>query len=215
MHLLEIKDLTKRFGGLTAVKDVSFNVDADAFRFGISMNLPYKIIASLDEMLTVGTIAGSVQDYDPATAGHTAMKNVSLSFMRSETVLMLGAQFGRYIAVKAYDGVGNLSANYSNEISGWPRPTLATAFPSVAEQGRQLDVVFTGTNFQNGATLSFTEPGITVNSINVSSCGQLVANLTVAASSAPGAVSVDAVNPDMTFGTGVGLFTVEALKGDS
>ncbi|MCK5593576.1 ATP-binding cassette domain-containing protein, partial [Candidatus Bathyarchaeota archaeon] len=27
MHLLEVKGLTKRFGGLTAVKDVSFHID--------------------------------------------------------------------------------------------------------------------------------------------------------------------------------------------
>ena len=35
-----------------------------------------------------------------------------------------------YLAVKAYDAAGNLSASYSNEISGWPRPALSAVAPA-------------------------------------------------------------------------------------
>ncbi|MFQ5670482.1 MAG: Ig-like domain-containing protein [Acidobacteriota bacterium] len=114
-----------------------------------------------------------------------------------------------FVAVKAFDGAGNFSVNFSNEVSGWPRPTLSGSVPAGAEQGRQLDVAFTGTNFQNGAAVSFDNPGITVNSVVVNSCGQLVASITIAPGAAVGTTTVEIANPDQTFGTGAGLFRVE------
>lgn len=115
-----------------------------------------------------------------------------------------------YVGVKAYDTAGNFSVNFSNEVSGWPRPTADSLTPAAGEQGLTLDVTLSGTNFKAGAALLFANPAITVNSVTVSGCNALVANITVGATAATGATSLDIVNTDQTFGTGAGLFTVQA-----
>ncbi len=115
-----------------------------------------------------------------------------------------------YFAVKAYDAAGNLSASYSNEVSGWPRPAVTASSPAAAEQGRTLDLVVTGTNFMTGASVQFGNAGIVVNSVTVTSCTQLTANVTVGASAATGATNVDVTNADHVYGSGAGLFTVQA-----
>jgi len=115
-----------------------------------------------------------------------------------------------YVAVKAYDTAGNLSEGYSNEVSGWPRPIVRAASPASAEQGRTLDVVLDGSNFQPGATVRFLAAGIVVNSVTVESCSRIRANVTVGGSAAVGASDVEVTNPDQVFGTGAGIFTVEA-----
>lgn len=116
-----------------------------------------------------------------------------------------------YVAVKAYDTAGNLSAGYSNEISGWARPVVSTTSPSSAERGRTLNLTITGSNFRSGATVKFGNTGITVNSVTVSSCSQIVVGVTVGAIAALGATNVDVVNPDTTFGSGANQFTVTAV----
>jgi hypothetical protein len=114
-----------------------------------------------------------------------------------------------YFGVKAYDTAANESANYSNEISGWPRPVVTLAGPTAAEQGRALAVTITGSNFQPGATVLFSATGITVNSVTVNSCTQITANITVGNTATVGASNVEVDNPDLVFGTGTGLFTVQ------
>lgn len=115
-----------------------------------------------------------------------------------------------YVAVKAYDGAGNVSGSYSNEVSGWPRPTVAQAVPSAAETGSTLSVTVSGTNFQSGASLTVSDPAVAVNSVTVQSCSQLVANLTLGGGATAGPVDFEVVNPDTVFGTGPGVFTVQA-----
>lgn len=113
-----------------------------------------------------------------------------------------------YVAVKAYDAAGNLSESYSNEVSGWPRPVVSSTSPPSAEQGRTLDVVIQGSNFQSGATVKFLASGIAVNSVTVNGCSQITANVTVSASAAVGAGDVEVTNPDLVYGVGAGVFTV-------
>jgi hypothetical protein len=115
-----------------------------------------------------------------------------------------------HVAVKAVDTEGLESESYSNEVSGWPRPVVGNAVPAAAEQGRRLDVTITGTNFQGGASVEFSNAGIVVNSVSVNSCSELTADITVGGSASVGATDIDVVNPDNVFGTGAGLFTVQA-----
>jgi hypothetical protein len=115
-----------------------------------------------------------------------------------------------YFGVKAYDTAGNQSTSYSNEVSGWSRPVVTASAPSAAEQGRSLALTITGSNFQAGATVAFSNTGVTVNSVTVNACGQLTANVTVGAAAAPGASSIDVTNPDGVYNTGVGIFTIQA-----
>lgn len=120
-----------------------------------------------------------------------------------------------YFGVKAYDTAGNQSTTYSNEISGWSRPVVTSATPSAAEQGRTLAVTIAGTDFQSGATAAFSNTGIVVNSATVNACGQLTLNITVGGAAAPGASSLDVTNPDGVYGTGTGIFTVQAAVAPS
>ncbi|HEV8337735.1 MAG TPA: fibronectin type III domain-containing protein [Candidatus Polarisedimenticolia bacterium] len=114
-----------------------------------------------------------------------------------------------YFAVKAYDTAGNVSAVYSNEISGMARPTVGGVSPSSANQNASgVSLTITGTNFRTGATVTFSGTGITVNSVSVGSCTTLTASVSIAATAATGARSVTVKNADQSSGTGSNLFTV-------
>lgn len=58
-----------------------------------------------------------------------------------------------FVAVKAFNGAGE-SPTFSNEITGWPRPAVASASPGTMVQGDQLTLDLVGSNFQSGATVS-------------------------------------------------------------
>jgi hypothetical protein len=118
-----------------------------------------------------------------------------------------------YVAVKAVDAAGQESNLFSNEISGWARPTVLGANPSSAQQGQRLDITITGTNFQPGASVAMSSPDLLVHSVTVTSCSELVADVTVGGGAPIGTIDVDVVNPDQVFGTGTGVFSVSAADG--
>ena len=99
-----------------------------------------------------------------------------------------------HFAATAYNVAGE--SGYSEEVASWPRPVLAQASPNAAEQGRQLDVSLSGTNFQGGATVSFSDPAITVNSVTVSSCTELSVNVTIGNAAGVGPVIVTVAHPN-------------------
>lgn len=115
-----------------------------------------------------------------------------------------------YVAVKAFDAAGNESEAFSNETSGWPRPVVSSSNPASAEQGETLAVTLSGSNFQDGASVQFANAGITVNSVTVNACGELVANISIDQSAPTGPTDVDVDNPDGVYGTGTDLFTVQS-----
>ncbi|MBZ5638509.1 MAG: fibronectin type III domain-containing protein [Acidobacteriia bacterium] len=115
-----------------------------------------------------------------------------------------------YFVVKSYDTQGYASNNYSNEVASWPAPLVASTSPSAAAQGRALDVAIGGSNFVAGSTVRFGSPGITVNSVTVSACGQLTAAISVSDSAPLGPSSITVTSPNQASGTGLGLFTVRA-----
>ena len=113
-----------------------------------------------------------------------------------------------HFAATAYNAAGE--SGYSEEVASWPRPVLAQATPNFAEQGRQLDVSISGTNFQGGAIVSFSDPAIAVNSINVSSCTELSVNLTIGNAAGIGPVVVTVAHPNGVSSQASALFAVEA-----
>jgi hypothetical protein len=115
-----------------------------------------------------------------------------------------------YFGVKAYDTAANESTSYSNQLQGYTRPVVTSASPSSAEQGRTLAVTIAGSGFVAGATANFANAGITVNSSTVNACGQIVLSVTVGAAATVGASNMDVNDPDGVFGTGTGIFTVQA-----
>jgi hypothetical protein len=115
-----------------------------------------------------------------------------------------------YFGVKAYDTAGNESATFSNQVQGWSRPVVSGVTPSSAEAGRSLSLTISGSNFAAGAAALFSNGGVTVTSSTVNACGQLTVNVTVANNATAGASSVDVTNTDNVYGTGVGIFSVQA-----
>jgi len=113
-----------------------------------------------------------------------------------------------HVAVKARASDGSESTVFSNEILGWGRPEASSFSPSTVQRGATLNVTIGGTNFQSGAAVDFGDPAVTVNSVSVNSCSQIVANITVGASANLGPADFDVNNPDTVFGTGSGLFSV-------
>ena len=79
----------------------------------------------------------------------------------------------RYVfAAKAYDRAGNLSAQFSRELSGMSDPRVASVAPSSAERGQSLTVTAVGSNFDQGASLAFSDR-ISVYATNYVSCTQV------------------------------------------
>jgi hypothetical protein len=165
-------------------------------------------IALAWDPVTDSDVAGYRVHYGPASGNYTQQTDASTS----TTITLNGLTdcTAWFMAVKAYDSDGNVSASFSNEITGWPRPTVSGGTPAAAEQGRRLQVTWSGMNFRPGAALRFTGSGFTVHSVNVTSCQSLTADLTVGDTAAVGAATIEVINPDNSYGQGASLFQVQA-----
>jgi hypothetical protein len=90
-------------------------------------------------------------------------------------------------------------------------PTVTSATPSSRGQGASgEDITVAGTNFANGAAVTFSGAGITVNSTTFVSPTELTANIDVASGATPGARNVIVTNTDTQAGSCTGCFTVNA-----
>ena len=88
-------------------------------------------------------------------------------------------------------------------------PTVASATPNALGQGASnQDVVITGTNFQSGASVTFSNTGITVHSTQIDSSTQITVNVSVATDAPTGSGDITVTNPDFQSGKGTDIFTV-------
>lgn len=152
-------------------------------------------------------LAGYRVYHGPSSGSYTQTVDVGLSPQATLTVSDCADYF---IAVKARTTDGTESVLFSNEISGWARPEVTAGTPASVERNQTVDVTIDGMNFRAGASVQLGDPAISVNSVTVNGCSQLVANLTVGAGAAIGPVDVQVVNPDGSSGTGAGLISVVA-----
>lgn len=76
---------------LPGASDASLEVGSDTVRMGVTAQLPLRLTASVDQIF-------SFSSAEAKAAG----ASFSVSYFQSETALMIGAEFGRYIAVKAF-----------------------------------------------------------------------------------------------------------------
>jgi hypothetical protein len=111
-----------------------------------------------------------------------------------------------FFAVTAYNAAGD--SGYSNEISSWPRPALASVNPTEAERGATISLVISGNNFEPGASVVVSNSGVTVNSVTRNSCGQITASITIGGSAPFGTGDVSVVNTNGVTGTSSGVFSV-------
>lgn len=112
-----------------------------------------------------------------------------------------------YASVRAYDEGGLESPADSNLVEGYPRPVVSNVSPSRIEQGQTLTLTVSGTNFDRGkvfdpthpaATVELSHAGLSVESVQVDTCGSLRVTVRAAASAAPGFSSLTVKNPDLT-----------------
>src|SRR5262249_215455 len=71
-----------------------------------------------------------------------------------------------------------------------PPPTLTSLSPSSGAQGTAVPVTLIGSNFLPGASLTVSNPGITVSNLNVVSSSQITATFSIASNAATGSATV-------------------------
>lgn len=113
-----------------------------------------------------------------------------------------------YVAVKARGNDGSESPTFSNQVSGWARPVVATVAPASIERTSQMALTVSGVNFMPGASVTFSDPAIVVNSVTVNGCNELVVDVNVPDTAIVGTTDLTVVNPDQVFGQGSGVLTV-------
>jgi hypothetical protein len=87
-------------------------------------------------------------------------------------------------------------------------PSVTLCSPNSAARRATLNVTITGSDFISGATVSFTDNKITINSVIFFASTTLVANISIANGTRREAKNVTVTNPDLQSGTLVGGFTV-------
>jgi hypothetical protein len=123
----------------------------------------------------------------------------------------LGDCMAWYFAVTASNSAGE--SGHSTEVVSWPRAVLDQASPATADQGTQLDVVVSGTNFRDGDVIEITNPGVQIDAVGVT-CNALTLSLTVAADAPTGPADISVTHPSGVTGVGVGLLTIEVPPAD-
>jgi hypothetical protein len=161
----------------------------------------------------VANAAGYRVYYSQTSGSFSDAQSIDVGNVLGTTISGLSDCTTWYLAVKAYNGAGS-SPNYSNEISGYPRPTVTTTTPAAAKQGAQLTIDVTGTNFQTGAAVELDNPNVIIQSAHAISCThmQFLATIDPTASgvrpAAIGHLTMTVVNPDDVFGSRTSAFEV-------
>jgi hypothetical protein len=121
--------------------------------------------------MAVTTFAGEIQvawDATPGATGYKVYYGTSsggygtpvVVYGTSATIQGLQDCVSYFVAVKAFNSAGD-SPNYSNELSGWSRPSITSATPPAAMQGDQIVIDVMGANFRSGARVQVSpDPGL-------------------------------------------------------
>jgi len=125
-----------------------------------------------------------------------------------------------HVALKAYNAQGAVSANYSNEVTGWAHPEVTSLSPSILEQGDQRTINIDGANFDSSAAVDLAIQNLpkdqqgndllVLENVQVLSCSRIQALVTVEPTArglrampvGTFAVDVGVVNPDTVSGGG-------------
>ncbi len=150
-------------------------------------------------------LAGYRVYYGPTLGSHANVKDVGKTTSTQLTSLTDCTLW--YVSVRAYDTGGLESTTDSNSVKGYARPVVSTVSPTTIKPGETLTFTVTGSNYDAGvsgdasrprATVTLSNPNLTVTSYSVNACGTI--SMTVqAASSAPNGFSdVTVKNPDLS-----------------
>jgi hypothetical protein len=131
---------------------------------------------------------------------------VSATELKASITIAAGASTGARTVTVTNPDAGTDSLAFT--VNGVP--TVTSTSPSSGDQGGTQNVAVKGTNFESGASVSFSGAAITVNSTTFVSSTELTASVTIAGGAATGARTVTVVNPDTTTASLAGAFTVNA-----
>lgn len=154
-------------------------------------------------------VAGYVVYWGTTSGVYTNQEDVGLA---TTATIPVGDCTTWFVAVKAYDRDRNYSVEYSNEVSGWGRPTIETITPAVVERGWSTYVDIEGMNFKPATRVEVEWPGVTVGSVNITACGALRALVSVPNNAAEGFANVTVVQPDGVYGTAVAAMEISRDK---
>lgn len=149
-------------------------------------------------------VAGYRISYDTEPGGNYR-SFIDTSNVTSFTLQGLSNCTRYHVAIRARDTGGLLSPAFSNEISGFPHPSIVSMTPSSLGRGASADVVISGRNFAPGATATL--PNVMVDSTAVDSCGQMTVHITVGPA-ATGALTLTVRNVDGSSATLPGALLV-------
>ena len=135
------------------------------------------------------------------TRSNSSHLNVNISVSNSATV---GA---RTVSVRNTDGG---TASMAGAFTVNARPTLASLSPNARHRGQSNQtIIFTGTGFVSGATVSFSGSGVSVGSVTRNNSTQLTVVISVSGGAALGSRNVTVTNPDAGWFTLNNGFTVQ------
>jgi hypothetical protein len=210
---------------LTANITISANASTGVRNFSVTNHPPgggtsspfaFTIINPAPTVASIAPASGfRRQTLDVTVTGSNFISGVStVSFGTDITVNSIivnsATRMTANITISANAALGARDVTVSNAFPGGGTATLARTFavghaiptlislePDNGNRLQTLDVVFTGAGFIEGITTVNTEPGITINSITVTSATSLTANLTITAKAATGprAFSVSIAGP--------------------
>ena len=115
--------------------------------------------------------------------------------------------------IKAWDVIvtnpGNVQATGDDLFEVIGTPSITSLSPSSGNRGMpSYDVTINGSNFVDGATASFDNTGITVNSTTFVNSSKIIANIDISSSATLGACDVTVTNPGGVSTTKEDAFTV-------
>jgi hypothetical protein len=158
-----------------------------------------------------------------ASGVYTSSREI-LAPATSTTLTGLDPALTYYFALRAGDLAGNVSAL---SLEAWAQPrAVVGALPTISDVDVQYGsslipylmrcdpqtIRVTGTNFQNGAVVRFTDASIVVASTTFVSSTVLTARVTAGAATSTGYKEVRVTNPDTGSGTLTGSRSVEVVK---
>ena len=184
--------------------------------------------ATLNQDVAVSSVSPSsaeagATDFKVTIDGAGFENGATASFANSgitvdSTSVVSSSQLTAYISITANSLTGatavtvtnpdTTSASDPNAFTVDPGPTVISTTPGSGDLGASnLSVTIDGSGFETGAKLSFSDPGITVNSTSFVSSSELTAYISIA--SGTGATAVTVTNPDGSSATGTGAFVVD------
>ncbi len=215
---------------ITANVTIAANAALGARDVSVTNPAPGGGTATLAGSLTINNPTLSLTSINPAVANQGQTLNVVFTgtgFLNGATTVDFGAnvtintttvnsatQLTANITVGAAAALGARNVSVTNPAPGGgtatltngfsiglAAPTLTSIAPTSGERLATLNVVFTGTNFVNGATTVDFGADVTINSVTVNSASSLTANITIASSAVLGSRNVSVTNPAPGGGT--------------